>query len=95
MKKLNKILDLIISIVMYVFLSFSVLAISTMLKQSWIWILFIATYCGLTTDFMEKIQNIVDKKWITYIILAISLVLITILSLLIGMPTGEFIPFKV
>ena len=80
---------------MYVFLGFAVITVCMLLKRNWLWSLFMGAYCGLTTDFMKKIQSIVCKKWITYIILALSQALILILALLIGMPTGEFIPYKV
>ena len=94
MKNLNKFLDIVISIVMYVLLSFSVITICLMLKNNWMWIIFIATYSGLTAEFIEKLGMITKKKWLTYLILAFALVLISFLSLLIGSPSGGFVPFE-
>ena len=91
-RKMSTILEILIYSLNYILISYALSNVSILLKASPIFILFFASEICVTGVYMNKIQEVTEKKVLSWILLAVCFALHIGMVYFIGRIVGDIVP---
>ena len=91
-RKMSTILEILIYSLNYILISYALSNVSILLKASPIFILFFASEIWVMGVYMNKIQEITEKKVLSWILLAVCFALHIGMVYFIGRIVGDIVP---
>ena len=91
-RKMSTILEILIYSLNYILISYALSNVSILLKASPIFILFFASEIWVMGVYMNKIQEVTEKKVLSWILLAVCFALHIGMVYFIGSIVGDIVP---
>ena len=91
-RKMSTILEILIYSLNYILISYALSNVSILLKASPIFILFFASEIWVMGVYMNKIQEVTEKKVLSWILLAVCFALHIGMVYFIGRIEGDIVP---
>ena len=91
-RKMSTILEILIYSLNYILISYALSNVSILLKASPIFILFFASEIWVMGVYMNKIQEVTEKKVLSWILLAVCFALHIGMVYFIGRVVGDIVP---
>lgn len=91
-RKMSTILEILIYSLNYILISYALSNVSILLKASPIFILFFASEIWVMGVYMNKIQEVTEKKVLSWILLAVCFALHIGMVYFIGRIVGDIVP---